>query len=398
MNQELSMKVQLGEKIKMLPKAQYESLDDLRNAALKSYPKRLQGKDIALKYADEEGDWLYLSEDEDLNALSEFATQLDNKKVKIVVEVKKPTQIQQEVEKVDQAMDDLTLEESKEVKFEDLKDFKFADITEKLEELFNSEEKFGKMKIWRVIKEAAEGTKAEHHFKRFGKGCRGMGGKHRRDKMFRKFFSSSASKERDHSSSGEDAGFPGFGGPMGPMGPFGAPHHFGPHHGFGGHFGPHHGHGPWHNKRAKKFFKKWMMTFKSDSSDESSDEKRERKRACREMKRQQKNGAPVRKLEFKLQNETIVGKAGEKVNFTVGIKDIAPHPIWLTGAKKIEGDAVGFEYQPMEEAKVFRDQEHEVELTATLPEEAGEYSLTIGFLNKKENFIKGNLVLNFRAE
>lgn len=392
MNQQISMKVQLGEKVKMLPKAQYETIDELTKAAKRSYPKRLQDKTISLKYADEEGDWLYLSEDDDLTALGEFATKLDKKKVKLVVEVKK----QEQADEVNQAMEDLTLEEKKEVKFEDLKDFKFSDVAEKIEELLNSEEKFGKMKIWKTIKDAAEGTKAEQHFKRLGKGCRGFGRKHKRDKLMRKFFSKSTSNERSGSSSGEDFVHPGYGHPMGP---FASPHHFGPHPGFGGHFGPHHRHGPKHNKRARRFFRNWMNTFRNSSSDGTSEDRKEKRRACKEMRRCHKNqGAPAKKLEFKLQEETIVGKAGEKVNFTVGIKDIAPHPIWLTGAKKIEGDQVEFDYQPFDEVRVFREEGHEVELTATLPSVAGEYPVTVGFLNKRQNFIPGRLELNFRAE
>lgn len=374
----------------MLPKAQYESIADLEAAAKKSYPKRLQDKQISLKYADEEGDWLYLSEDEDLNALGEFASKLDNKKIKLVVEVKKADQTQNmEVDQVNQAMADVSLEEEKQVKFEDLKDFKIADVASKIEAILNSEEKFGKWKIWKTILESAEGTKAEHHIQRLQKQLRGCKKHGRRGKMFRRFFSKSASKDRSSSSSIEKHGHPGFEGPMGPMGPFGAPH-YGPHGGFGPHLG---------GKRARKFFKKFMKSYRSSSSDGSSEERREKRRARKEARKcEKKNNGPVRKLDFDLQNESIVGKAGEQVNFTVNIKDVAPHPIWLTGAKKVSGESVTFEDQPFEEAKVFREKEHEVELTATLPAEAGEYPVTLGFLNKKGNVVPGHLALNFRAE
>ena len=393
MNQQLSMKVQLGEKIKMLPKASYETLGDLSQAVQKSYPKRLQDKNISLKYADEEGDWLYLSEDDDLTALNEFATKSD-KKVKLVIEVKKSDQKDMEVDQVSQAMAEVSLEEEKQAKFEDLKDFKFADASKRIEDLLNSEDKFGLKKIWKVLEEEAEGTKAEQHFKRMNRQFKKCGGKHRRGKMFRKFFSKSTSHERDGSSSEEKLDHPGYGSPF----------HYGPHAGFGGPFAhgpPHghgHGHGPWGGKRAQKFFKKFMMSFRSSSSDSSSEERRERRKARKEMRKCNKRQGPApKKLEFTVKEETVVGKIGQSVNFTVNVKDIAPHPIWLTGAKKIEGD-VAFEDQAFEEAKVFREKEHEATLVATLPAEAGEYPVTIGFLNKKGNVVPGNLTLNFRAE
>ena len=76
-------KVQLGDKVKMLKSTNVENMAQLIQAAKASYPKRLADKEISLKYADEDGDWFYLSDESDFVALNEHAAG-QKKKVKLV--------------------------------------------------------------------------------------------------------------------------------------------------------------------------------------------------------------------------------------------------------------------------------------------------------------------------
>lgn len=268
--QQFKLKVQLGDKTKMLAKGDYTTIDQLREAARASYPKRLKDKQITLKYADQDGDWLYLSEDEDMQALTENMTNLKDKKVKLVIEVQQNSSLKQ-VEEVKQALEDVSLEDKimteevvkeNKVNFEDLRDFKFSDVAEQLEQIFNNEEKFGPGKLIKALKEATTGTKAEPHMARLinkwrkhkngnkhghfgkhgGRSCRGKSGK------------------RDESSSSPDR----FQGPFcGPMAGYGQM--MGHCHGGNKKVGP---------KYAKKMFKKFMKAFRGSSSDASSSEER----------------------------------------------------------------------------------------------------------------------------
>ena len=369
MNQEISMKIQFGDKIKMLAKNNYTNIDEIITAAKTSYSKKLKEKEITLKYADEDGDWLYLSEDDDLLALNEFASGLENKKVKLVVEIKKSSDVDMQVEEAKNALACVSLEDKifeEKVKFEDLEDFKFTDITFQLEELFNSKEKFVPKKIFEVIEEATEGTKAEYHVKRFLKNRKGgRFHKEKFEKMFKKFF-----EKRSHCSSSPEGDYaPEFHGPIAGYGHF-------------GHYG--HSHHPHSQKKLTKFFKKFMNSYKDSSSEDISPEERRENRKFKNEQKQKtkrqsskKDKIQKKKLNFKVKESTIIGKAGETVNFTVGIQDIAPHPIWLTGVKKVEGNEnLLFEEKSFEEAKVFREQEHEIEISVTLPTEIGEYPAT----------------------
>ena len=413
------MKIQLGDKIKMLAKNQYETVDQLFSAAKSSFPKKLADREISLKYADEDGDWIYLSEDDDLKALEEYASGLEKKKVKLFIDLQQEQKVSDEVEEVKQALDNVSLKdvEMKEDKpeFKDLKDFKFSDFGEKIEQALNSEENIRPKEIFNIIKEAAQGTKAEHHFEKFGNCGKRHGGKFhpfkKCGKMMKRFFKrKSHSREERNNSSSPDMSHPPFYGPMagygpacyGPMGPFpGAGFHHNPH----------------KDKEAKKFFKKFMKAYRSSSSDGiSSEERREKRRLRREQRKNQKDENKEEKewkknrLGYTIKNKeeltfaensenTLVCKAGEQINILVGIQDKAPYPIWLTGVKKVEGDeAIKFEPIEMEEAKVFREEEHEVVLTVTLPSEAGEYPASFCFSNKKGSDIPGNFDLTFRIE
>ena len=240
-NTQQTFKIQLGDKTKMMAKNTYEKVTDLVGAAKASYPKRLANKEISLKYSDQDGDWLYLSEDSDLQALNEHAATLGGKKVKLVIDVTKNNRaeeqkIEQDVAQISNSLEKATIEDE-EMKFEDLKDFKFADIASQFETLINSKEEVKPIEFIKTLKEASAGTKAEVHIKRFLK--RAFKGQYGRKGMFRKMMKEHYG-ERCHSkdSSSSPEMFPEFYEQMA-YGP-----HYGPHHGphYGPHHGPHHGH------------------------------------------------------------------------------------------------------------------------------------------------------------
>lgn len=390
--QQFKLKVQLGDKTKMLAKGDYTTIDQLREAARASYPKRLKDKQITLKYADQDGDWLYLSEDEDLQALNENITNLKGKKVKLVVEVQqKPVEIQ--VEEVKQALEDVSLEDKimteevvkeNKINFEDLKDFKFTDVAEQLEQIFNNEEKFGPGKLIKALKEATAGTKAEPHMARLmnkwrkhkhgnkhghsgrhgGRSCRGKSGK------------------RDESSSSPDHFQGPFFGPM--MGPYAGPCHGG------------HKKGP---KHARKMFKKFMKAFRSSSSDASSSEERKLlKRQRKEMnKGDRKDWKKVRPIITEQSSEVITGKTGETVNCEITLKNGSPYPLWLTAVRKLEGENIQFEEIKVEDVKLIGDKLHKINLSVTLPAQAGDYSAKFGFFNKKDVLTGEQATIAFKA-
>jgi hypothetical protein len=392
----------------MLAKGDYPTVEQLREAARNSYPKRLRDKEISLKYADSDGDWLYISEDEDLKALNEHSEKLNGKKVKLVIDVAKSDKKQADnVEEVKQALEDVSLEEKnadqemkEEINFEDLKDFKFADVAEHLEALFNSEDKFGPHKLFKALKDATEGTKAEHHVKRLmRKAMRGKFGPHRRHGRHEKHGSSSF--EGRDSSSPENHCPPFFGpmayGPCGPMmGPFAGPH-------MGG-FGKK-PHGPRH---AKRFFRQFMRGFRSSSSEGlSSDERqqlrKERKQKCQqkreENKQKRQEHKKVRPVVTKQPEDVVIGKAGEIVNATIAVRNDSPWPLWLTWVKKIDGDKdVEFETIAYKDVRLFKEAEHEIQLAVKLPAEAGDYTATFGFFNKKGVQTGEQATIAFKAE
>jgi hypothetical protein len=390
MNKQFKMKVQLGDKTKILAKGEYTTIIQLREAAVASYPKRLKDKQITLKYIDQDGDWLYLSEDEDLQALTENIASLNGKKVKLVIEVEqnatKP--VENQVEEINQALEDVSLEDKvmteevikvKEVNFEDLKDFRFADVAEQLEAIFNSEEKFGKGKLMRAFKDAAEGTKAEPHIMRLMNkmGKHGHGRKHRghscRGKSGRKDESSSSSDQL-----GPMAGY----GPMGPSA--------GPHFGGRGKCGPHH---------AKKMFRKFMKACQSSSSDSSSSEERkQKKQQCKEWKKGgRKEWMKVRPIITEQSNEAITGKTGATVNCEITLKNGSPFPLWLSAIRKIEGENIQFEDVKVEGVKLFGDKEHKINLSVTLPATVGDYSAKFGFYNKHNKLTGEVATIAFKA-
>lgn len=406
MNTAIAFKVQLGDKIKMLASNDYNKIEDLTQAAKSSYPKRLANKEISLKYADEDGDWLYLSDDNDLEVLKTHASELKGKKVKLVIDVTENNRKSQKdrrepVEEIKNALEKTSLEDKsekdeemkEETKFEDLKDFKFNDVATELEALLNCEEKVRPRQIMQAFRKATLGTKAEVHVKRFlKKNRKHHGGPRHGFKKMMKQCLANRSTSRDNSSSPEDH-CPPFFGPMGDCaqmpqfagcGPMGHPFaqygpHMGPHGGFGprGHRGGH--------KHAMKFFKKFMKAYRSSSSSSSSEErkqKRQHKRAENVQKRQemkQKRPFVTQKPE-----DVITGKANETVNVTISVENGSPWPLWLTGVQKISGDdSVKFETITLDK-RLFKDENNlDIELAITLPSEEGDYSATFGFLNKK---------------
>lgn len=407
------MKIQLGDKTKMLAKREYQTAEQLKEAAKNSFPKRLKDKEISLKYADSEGEWLYISEDEDLIALNEQVANLKDKKVKLVIDVvQKAKKADNTIEEVKQALEEVSLEEKndttdqemkEEIKFEDLKDFKFDDIAQQLESLFNSEEKFGPGRLFKVIKEATQGTKAEQHVNRFMKrAMKGKFGPHRRHGKHGWGRKHASSSHEGRDSSSPEAHCPPFFGPMayGPCGPMMTPF-AGPHM---GHFGGR-PHGPRH---AKKFFRQFMKGFRSSSSEGiSSEERQQRKQERREkcLKRKEENQQKrqehkkVRPVVTQKPEAAIVGKAGETVNASVSVRNDSPYPLWLTWVKQIDGDkALEFETIHYKDVKLFKETEHTVDLAVKLPAEAGDYTATFGFFNKKGVQTGEQVTIAFKAE
>lgn len=326
MESAFTFKVQLGDKIKMLAGNSFATIEELRKACKASYPKRLGDKEINLKYADEDGDWLYLSEDDDLEALRQHAASLKGKKIKLVIDVTQNNEAEDvNVERVRKAFASASLEDNKEeVKYEDLRDFKLADVATEIESLLNSEERVRPGQLFKAFRKATEGTKAEPHIKRFmGKMRKHGGGKHGFKKMMKRCHEA-RSCSQDKSSSPE--GCPVFSGQgVGECGPFGAFGGFGPmSHPFshGPHFGPHGGFGQGHHgdRRAMKFFRKFMKSYRSSSSSSFSSEerkkKRQEKRAQRMGEKNEKKQEHKKKRPIITQQptEAITGKAGETVN------------------------------------------------------------------------------------
>lgn len=330
MESSFAFKVQLGDKIKMLAGNSFASIEELRKAAKSSYPKRLADKDINLKYADEDGDWLYLSEDDGLQALKQHAASLKGKKVKLVIDVVQNKGAKKvegtNVEEVREALATTSLEDreediKEEVKFEDLKDFKLADVAAEIESLLNSEDKVRPGQLFKALRKATEGTKAEPHIKRFLGKMRGHGGRKHDFRKMMKRCHEARSCSIDKSSSPEGCPvFPGQGaegfGPFGGFGPMGHPFAHGPH------FGPYGGFGPAHHgdRRAMKFFRKFMKSYRSSSSSSSSSEERKKrrqeKRAQKMCGNKEKKQEHMKKRPIISQNptEAITGKAGETVN------------------------------------------------------------------------------------
>lgn len=411
-----NMKVQLGDKVKMLPKSDYQTVKDLTDSAQASYPKRLANKEIKLKYADDEGDWLYLSDDADVNALKEHASSLKGKKVKLVIDIIEKKDDKQ-VEEVKQALEDVKLddnqntEEEKEapkVKFEDLKDFKFADAIPELEALLNSEEKIRPWQLAQTVKKVTEGTKAERHVKRFLRkfmkrgfshgfrkgGRRGFGGK-----RCHKDISTSESRSPDFH-------------PHGPMGA--APFMFHPGMVMGGPFAgkPCLANGMGGDRKSMKFFRKFMKQFKDNSSSDSSSEERKAERLARRQKRMEerkeksqkcqqnrKEHAAKRPIIVKQPSDTIITTIdANTVDVDLSVTNGSPWPLWLTGVTKVSGDEnITFEEIKLNE-RLHGDNELDVQLKVTLPAQAGDYSATFGFLNKQGKQTPGETAtVNFRV-
>lgn len=313
MNTKVAFKVQLGDRVKMLAQNTYENLEALVKAAKSSYPKRLADTEIALKYSDNDGDWIYLSEEDDLLALSEVASSLDKQKMKLVIEItkdkpspQKPNQKKQQkkvdqVEEIKQAMEATTLEEKqetpvieekKETEFKELKDFKFAEVAAQIEALLNSEEEVRPGQIMKALRQATFGTKAEVHVKRFLRKGGRCGGKPRHFGKMMKHCMKDKSHSRGKSSSPDEqceqyfGPFPGaeqmspfFG--FGPMAhPFANGPHYGPHGGCGRR-------GPKGQRHAMKFFKKFMKSYRSSSSSSSSSESSEERKIRKQQRREQ---------------------------------------------------------------------------------------------------------------
>jgi hypothetical protein len=281
----IKVKLQLGDKIKMLARKPYTSVDELNKAVTQTYPKRLADKEFKLTYQDEDGEWINISDDDDTASFNEFAAE---KKTKLFVKLTG----EQDVEDAKQE----TAEVQEKVKFEDLKDFKIAEAMTEVEALLNSEDKFGPGKLFKAVMESAKGTKAEDHFKRIFKrlgkkfGKPGCGFRSPSEKKYN--WKKHCKGEQDESSSPEKAfeygGF-GFGeiahGEHGPHGGMRKHHGHGPRHGHG--HGPRHGHGHGHgpshghdhgyghehgqNKKAMKFFKQFMTSFKDESTSSSEE-------------------------------------------------------------------------------------------------------------------------------
>jgi hypothetical protein len=84
-NTKLSLKVQLDDKVKRLLEKEYADLADLKVIIQNSF-KNLQGLNYVLKYMDNEGDWLYIIDDSDLQALKEYSKEKSGKSIKLVIE------------------------------------------------------------------------------------------------------------------------------------------------------------------------------------------------------------------------------------------------------------------------------------------------------------------------
>lgn len=128
----------------------------------------MANKQFKLAYQDSDDEWMSISDDEDTQAFNEFAT---GQKTKLFFKITGK-------DASEDAKQDSEIEEK--VKFEDLKDFEINDVLEKIEAMFNSEEKFGPMKLFRVGMESDEGTKAEQHPKRLARVIRKRGGGRKR--------------------------------------------------------------------------------------------------------------------------------------------------------------------------------------------------------------------------
>lgn len=228
MNSELLVKVQFDSKNKLMKK-HFSTLADLKAAVVACYPKRLGRKLIDLKYEDSDGDLFSITEDSDVQAFKEYAVSLGSKKPIVLVEAigdkaeeSKEEIVAAETEKlvdgVKQALMEVKLDDTKEEKKEELKDFRFADALGDVEALLNSEEKIRPGQIFKALMGAARGTKAEVHFKRMIRRIRGgkrspshgkfRGGRccGKKDKSQRK-----AEKEKNRSSSeSPECGFGGF--------------------------------------------------------------------------------------------------------------------------------------------------------------------------------------------
>jgi hypothetical protein len=281
----IKVKLQLGDKTKMMARKPYSSVQELKTAVESTYPKRLANKAFRIKYQDEDNEWMYISDDQDTTSFNEYAINKTGKKVRVIVEAEGKDQAMEEDKNINEGLEELSLEDDKNVKFEDLKDFKINDAMLEVEKLFNSEDKFGPMKIFKVFINAAEGTKAERHLKRMMKRLRKN---HRgpghgfRDLSGHKGGRKHCRQHRDQSSSLE--GFQGEPSSFGPPA-FGPPFHG--RHGGRGHFGHngHHGHcasmkhqdfqgrGCGKGKgKAMKFFKQFFQTYKDKSNTSSSEE------------------------------------------------------------------------------------------------------------------------------
>jgi hypothetical protein len=371
-----TFKIQLGDKTKMLAKNTYQNVTDLVGAAKASYPKRLANKEISLKYSDQDGDWLYLSEDSDLQALNEHAATLGGKKVKLIIDVtqnnkKAPTEeqkIEQDVAQISNTLEKATIEDEK-VIFEDLKDFKFTDIASEFETLINSKENIKPYEFVKTLKEATAGTKAEVHVNRLLK--RAFQGKCGRRGMFKKMMKENHG-ERCHSKDFSSS-----------------PDMFAEFH------GPHDGRGRHgkHPMRMMKVFKKFMKGFRSSScSDDSSEERKENKRMKKQARQQNKQKNQENRKEFAKQRPVIVsqpaqavtGKAGESVDVKIVIENGSPWPLWLTAVKQISADeGVKCEDITLDERLHEETNQKEIDLKVTLPEKVGEYTATYAFFNKR---------------
>lgn len=84
-NLKLSLKVEHADKVKRLLEKQYVDLADLKNVIEASF-KNLKPSSYVLKYLDNEGDWLYIIDDSDLQALKEYSSERAGKSIKLVVE------------------------------------------------------------------------------------------------------------------------------------------------------------------------------------------------------------------------------------------------------------------------------------------------------------------------
>ena len=81
----LSLKVQNGDKVKRLLEKSYNNLAELKTTIEGSF-KNLAPNSYVLRYWDNEGDWLYIFDDSDLQALKEYSLENNGKSVKLVVE------------------------------------------------------------------------------------------------------------------------------------------------------------------------------------------------------------------------------------------------------------------------------------------------------------------------